>query len=212
MGAVIGNTPQDLAFTPKTKSFTVVGNHNVIREYATIHRGTKEGTKTEIGDHNYFMANAHIAHNCVIGSRVIMVNLASTSGYCVVEDQAFMSGMVGLHQFTRVGRLSILSALSAANKDIPPFTMCGGRPARAQGLNSVGLRRAQIPAASRSELKEAFRLLYRSGLSVSSASEAIERDLRSPEVKCLLDFIRKSERGIVAARDEAVEMKGAAEV
>lgn len=208
MGAVLGHLPQDLAFVKGTPSFTKIGNGNVIREYVTIHRGTKEGTSTVIGHNNYFMANAHIAHNCQLGNRIIMVNLASLTGYCVVEDQVFISGMVGFHQFTRIGRLAIVSALSAANKDIPPFTMCGGRPARAQGLNSVGLRRAGVTPASRSELKKAFKLLYREGLSVSHACEAIEKELASGEVKHLLEFIRASKRGIVAARDLAVEMKG----
>lgn len=212
MGAVVGHVPQDLAFVKGTSSFTKIGNENVIREYVTIHRGTKEGTSTVIGNHNYFMANAHIAHNCQLGNRIILVNLASLTGYCVVEDQAFISGMVGFHQFTRIGRLAIVSALSAANKDIPPFTLCGGRPARAQGLNSVGLRRAGIPPASRSELKKAFKFLYRERLSVSHACEAIEKELTSEEVKHLLGFIRASKRGIVAARDLAVEMKGGEDV
>ncbi|HNV85509.1 MAG TPA: acyl-ACP--UDP-N-acetylglucosamine O-acyltransferase [Candidatus Omnitrophota bacterium] len=212
MGAVIGHVPQDLAFDKNAKTFTRIGNQNVFREYVTIHRGTKEGSATVIGNNNYLMANAHVAHNCQLGNRIIMVNLASLTGYCVVEDQAFISGMVGFHQFTRVGRLAIVSALSAANKDIPPFTMCGGRPARAQGLNSVGLRRAGISPASRSELKKAFRLLYREGLSVGHACEQIEKELHSEEVKHLLGFIRASKRGIVAARDLAVEMKGGEDI
>jgi UDP-N-acetylglucosamine acyltransferase len=209
MGAVIGHVPQDLAYKEGTRSYTKIGDRNVIREYATLHRGTKEGTATQLGNDNYLMANTHVAHNCEIGDRVIMVNFASLSGYCVVEDQAFLSGMVGLHQFTRVGRLAILSALSAVNKDVPPFLMVGGRPARAQGLNSVGLRRSKIAPEVREEIKQAFKLLYRSGLNITQALEAIDRDLRSDEVQHLAAFIRDSKRGICAARDGAVEMRGA---
>lgn len=209
MGAVIGHVPQDLAYKEGTSSHTRIGSGNVIREYATIHRGTKEGTATRLGNDNYLMANTHVAHNCEVANRVIMVNFASLSGYCVVEDQAFLSGMVGLHQFTRVGRLAILSALSAVNKDVPPFMLVGGRPARAQGLNSVGLRRAKIAPGTREEIKQAFRWLYRSGMNITQALELIERDLRSEEAKHLAAFIRDSKRGICAARDGAVEMKGA---
>ena len=212
MGAVIGDTPQDLAFLKSTRSFTRIGNRNVIREYATIHRGTKEGTTTVIGDDNYLMANTHVAHNCEVGNRVIMVNFASLSGYCIVEDQAFISGMVGLHQFTRVGRLAILSALSAVNKDVPPYFLVGGRPARAQGINIVGLRRAKVEASVREEIKQAYKLLYRSGLNVSQALEMMEKELHSREVRHLVDFIQSSKRGICAARDEAVEMQGAEEL
>jgi UDP-N-acetylglucosamine acyltransferase len=206
MGAVIGHTPQDVAYRKGIRSFTRIGNRNIIREYATVHRGTKEGTATVIGDDNFLMANTHVAHNCELANRVVMVNFASLSGYCVVEDQAFLSGMVGLHQFTRVGKLAIVSALSAVNKDVPPFFMCGGRPARAQGINVVGLRRAKIQAASRQEIKEAFRCLYRSGLNVGQAVEAMGKELHSEEVRHLVAFIRSSKRGIVTARDGACEM------
>jgi UDP-N-acetylglucosamine acyltransferase len=197
MGAVIGHVPQDLAYG-STPTQTTIGDRNAIREYVTIHRGTKEGTATVIGDDNFFMANAHIAHNCQIGSRVILVNLASLTGYCVVEDGAFLSGMVGLHQFTRIGRLAMISALSAVNKDVPPYMFCGGRPAVIQGLNVVGLRRAGISPAVREDIKRAYKLLYREGLNVGHAVEAIERECSSPEVKRLLEFVKSSERGICA--------------
>ena len=164
----------------------------------TIHRGTKEGTATIIGDDNFFMANAHIAHNCQIGSKTILVNLASLTGYCVVEDQAFLSGMVGLHQFTRIGRLAMISALSAVNKDVPPFMLCGGRPAVIQGLNVVGMRRAGTSTAAREEIKRAYKLLYREGFNVPNALEAIERTCHSTEVKLLVDFVKQSKRGICA--------------
>ncbi len=205
MGAVVGHLPQDLAFKGGA-TFTKIGSRNTIREYVTIHRGTKEGTATVIGDDNFFMANAHVAHNCQIGNKVILVNLASLTGYCVIEDGAFLSGMVGLHQFTRVGRLAIISALSAVNKDVPPYMMCGGRPGVIQGLNAVGLRRAGFSPSIREDIKHAYKLLYRSGLNVSHALEAIDRECRTEEVKHLASFVRASERGICAGiSGDAVE-------
>ena len=151
-----------------------------------------------LGDDNFLMANAHVAHNCQIGSKTILVNLASLTGYCVVEDGAFLSGMVGLHQFTRIGRLAMISALSAVNKDVPPFMLCGGRPAVIQGLNVVGLRRAGIAAPARDEIKRAYKLLYREGLNVPHAIEAIEDSYRAPEVKYLVAFVKNAKRGICA--------------
>ena len=207
MGAVIGHLPQDLAFKHAPTS-TKIGSRNTIREYVTIHRGTKEGTSTIIGDDCFLMANAHVAHNCEIGHRVILVNLASLTGYCIIEDGAFLSGMVGLHQFTRVGRLAMISALSAVNKDVPPYMLCGGRPAVIQGLNVVGMRRAGIAANARGEIKHAYKLLYRCGLNVSNALEVIERECRSDEVKHLAAFVRASERGICAGISSDVAEEG----
>ena len=197
MGAVIGHLPQDAAFSGAT-THTTIGSRNTIREYVTIHRGTKEGSTTIVGDDNFFMANAHIAHNCRIGSNIVFANLATLAGYCEVEDGAFLSGMVVLHQFVRVGRLAIISGLSAVNKDVPPYLLCGGRPAVIQGVNVVGLRRAKILASAREEIKRAYKLLYRQGLNVRHALEVIERECRSSELQRLIEFIKKSERGICA--------------
>ncbi len=197
MGAVVGHLPQDLAFKNEP-TYTKIGNRNTIREYVTIHRGTKANTATMIGDDNFFMANAHIAHNCEIGNQVILVNLASLTGYCVIEDQAFLSGIVGVHQFTRIGRLVMVSALSAINKDVPPYMLCGGRPAVVQGLNVVGMRRAGLSPQTREDIKHAYKLLYRSDLNVPNALEAIERECRTPEVTRLVEFVKASKRGICA--------------
>jgi len=208
MRAVIGHTPQDLAFKNEP-SYTKIGNKNQIREFVTIHRGTKAESATLIGDSNFIMAYCHIAHNCELGNHITMVNQASLTGYCIVEDGAFLSGMTGLHQFTRVGRLSILSALSAVNKDIPPFILCGGRPAVALGINTVGLRRAGIQPAVREEIKQAFKLLYRSGLNVSQAIDLMKRSLQSPEIAHMIRFIEASKRGILdgAAEGESETLK-----
>lgn len=203
-GALIGHTPQDLAYKNE-ETYTKIGNQNVIREYVTIHRGTKAGSSTVIGNNNFLMANVHVAHNCVIGNQVIMVNLASLTGHCHVEDQAFISGMTGFHQFSNIGRLAMVSALSAVNKDIPPFMVCGGRPGVIQGINVVGMRRAGIKANVRSEIKEAYRLLYRAGLNVSQALEEIESKFHSEEIKHLVRFIKESKRGICAGQGQVAE-------
>ncbi len=207
MGAVVGHIPQDLTFSG-AETFTKIGHRNTIREYVTIHRGTKEGTTTEIGNDNFIMANAHIAHNCHIGNKTILVNLASLTGHCVIEDEVFVSGIVGLHQFTRIGRLAMISALSAVNKDVPPFMLCGGRPAVIQGLNVVGMRRAGIAAPVREEIKRAYKLLYREGLNVSNAIEAIESSCHSAEVKHLVQFVKDAKRGICAGIGSAEAEEG----
>ncbi len=202
MHSVIGHTPQDLAFKYEP-TFTKIGDHNVIREFVTIHRGTKAGSYTTIGSHNYIMAYCHIAHNCLVGNQVIMVNGASLTGHVEVEDRAFLSGMTGFHQFTRIGRLAMVSALSAFNKDIPPFIMCGGRPGVAQGINVVGMRRAGISGPVREEIKKCYKLLYRSGLNTSQALVEIKKQFTSPEAQHLARFIESSKRGIIAGSGEA---------
>ena len=208
MGAVIGHMPQDLAYTGAPTQ-TTMGHRNTIREYVTIHRGTKEGTATVIGDDNFLMANAHIAHNCHVGSKTVFANLATLAGHCVVEDGAFLSGMVVLHQFTRVGKLAMISGLSAVNKDVPPYMLCGGRPAVIQGLNVVGLRRSGIPAPLREEIKRAYKLLYRDGLAVRHALEAIQQACQSMEVQAMVTFITDSQRGICAGiSSESAEEEG----
>ncbi|MBI4343567.1 MAG: acyl-ACP--UDP-N-acetylglucosamine O-acyltransferase [Candidatus Omnitrophica bacterium] len=207
MGAVIGHMPQDLAYAG-APSQTRLGDRNTIREYVTIHRGTKAGTATVLGHDNFLMANAHVAHNCQIGHRVTLANLATLAGYCVVEDGAFLSGMVVLHQFTRIGRLAMVSGLSAVNKDVPPYMLCGGRPGVVQGLNVVGMRRAGMAADVRQEIKRAYKLLYREGLNIRHALEAIEQERKSPELLHLVEFVRRSERGICAGVGMALEGDG----
>ena len=204
MQAIIGHAPQDTAFNPSDPTYTRIGNRNKIREFATIHRGTKKDTATEIGDSNFIMAYCHIAHNCKLGNDIIMVNQASLTGYVEVEDRAFLSGMTGFHQFTRIGKLAMVSALSAANKDIPPYMIAGGRPAVVLGINSVGLRRAGLSAAAREEIKQAYKLLYRSGLNVTQAVAEIKRQFSSAEVLHLVKFIEASKRGIIDAASREI--------
>jgi len=197
MGAVIGHVPQDTAFSGQ-ESFTRIGHRNILREYVTIHRGTKPGSATVVGDDNFLMANAHLAHNCQVGSRVTMANVATLGGYCEVADGAVLSGIVVIHQFVRIGELAMVSGLSGVNKDVPPYMLCGGRPAVVQGLNTVGMRRAGIRVEVRREIKQAFRLLYRQGLSVPHALTAIEQTCGSSEATRIIEFVKNSKRGICA--------------
>ena len=197
MGAVLGHVPQDVAFAGG-ETFTRIGHRNTIREYVTIHRGTKAGSATVVGDENFFMAGAHLGHNCQVGSRTILTNLATLAGYCVVEDGAVLSGMVVVHQFVRIGRLAMVSGLSAVTKDVPPYLLCAGRRAVIHGMNAVGLRRSGLPPEVREEIKRAYKLLYREGRNVRHALEAIERECRSAEVRALVEFVRGSTRGISA--------------
>ncbi|MBI3997355.1 MAG: acyl-ACP--UDP-N-acetylglucosamine O-acyltransferase [Candidatus Omnitrophica bacterium] len=197
MGAVVGHLPQDHAFTG-APSYTRIGHRNTVREYVTIHRGATADSSTIVGDENFLMTGAHLGHNCRVGHRTTLVNLATFAGHCQIDDGAIVSGMVVVHQFVRIGTLAMISGLSAVNKDVPAFMLCGGRPAVIQGLNVVGLRRAGLTAEVREEIKKAYKLLYRSGLNVAHAVEAIERECRSPQVHAILEVVKQSTRGICA--------------
>ena len=196
-GAVIGDVPQDLAFQ-NVASYVTIGNNNRVREYCTIHRGTKKDTTTIIGDDNFFMGYTHVAHNCTIGNGITTVNTVVLGGYVEVGDLAFISASVVIHQFCRIGRLAMVSGLSAVNQDIPPYLTCGGRPAVAHAVNAVGLKRAGIQPAVRAEVKRAFKLLYHEELSIPNALATIEKECTSNEVRHFVKFIKNSSRGITS--------------
>lgn len=195
MNTVIGHTPQDLAYKGAPTK-TIVGNKNIIREFTTIHRGTKEGTATTLGNENFLMAYAHVGHNSQIGNNVIMVNNATLGGYVTVEDSVFISGMVVVHQFVSIGKLVMVSGHSAVNMDVPPYMVCGGRRSIVYSINVIGLRRAGIAPDARLEIKRAYKLLYRSGLNFATAISEIEKMCASDEIKHLLNFIKNAKRGI----------------
>jgi UDP-N-acetylglucosamine acyltransferase len=195
-GAVIGHVPQDLSFDPDTPTYTRIGHRNAFRDHCQIHRATREGEATVIGDDNMFMALSHVAHDCKVGSNVVLVNQASLPGHCEVADRVIMSGFTGIHQFCRIGRLAMISSLSVSNKDLPPFFIYGGRPALAEAVNRVGLRRAGVTREAQREIKEAYRILYRSDLTIPEALDEIERGLGCDEVRELVEFCRTSKRGI----------------
>ncbi|MBL7070611.1 MAG: acyl-ACP--UDP-N-acetylglucosamine O-acyltransferase [Candidatus Omnitrophica bacterium] len=198
MGAVIGHLPQDISFKDK-KSGLLIGKRNVIREYSTIHRGTHEATTTLIGDDNFFMAFAHIGHNCVLGNNIVMVNGATLGGYVHVGDKAFLSAYAVVQQFTRIGGLCIIAANSRVTKDVPPYMLAKGEDCKIYGLNVVGLRRSDFSQETRNKIKKAHKILYLSGYRLTQAIEEIEKAGLGEEVRILIDFLKgDSKRGITA--------------
>lgn len=194
MGAVIGNAPQDYAYKEE-KTFTKIGKRNIIREYATIHRGTKEGTSTVIGDKNFLMVQAHLGHNCVIEDDVVIANSALLGGYVKVETGAFISGNVVLHQFCRVGRYAMIGGFTGVNQDVPPYMLVRG-PSTIRGVNLVGIRRLGMSKEAIKEIKAAYTLLFHSDLGQEEALEKIRGSFHSQEIQYLVSFIEQSKRGI----------------
>jgi UDP-N-acetylglucosamine acyltransferase len=199
-GCVIGAAPQDLGFKPETQSRVLIGDDNVLREYCTIHRGTAEGTATQIGNGNFLMAGAHMGHNCVIANNVIIANNCLLAGYVQIDDNAFIGGGTTFHQFMRVGRLVMAQGSSAFGKDIPPFLLAAERNF-VFGVNTVGLRRAGFTAPQRDEVKRAFKLLYLSGLNLRQAlAKAAETEF-GPIGREFFAFVENArKRGIVPYR------------
>ena len=196
--ASIGEAPQFLGYKGE-KTFLQIGDQNIMREFVTLHRGTaKGGGKTVIGDNNYLMAYAHVAHDCQIGNEVIMANGASLGGHIVIESGAIIGGLAAIHQFCRVGAYAIIGGLTGVLLDIPPYTKAQGDRAKLFGLNTIGLRRANFSEETLKALKKAYRIIFRSGLTLAKAMKAVEEDniFQIPEVQHLHQFIRHSKRGI----------------
>ncbi len=194
-GTALGTDPLDKAFGGR-RSYLVIGSRNKIREHYTISRGTQPESVTVIGDDNYIMTSGHIAHNCKIGSNVVICSCALVAGYVEVGDSAFVSGGVVIHQFSRIGRLAMIGGNTRVNSDAPPFFLYNGFNIEAHGLNLVGLRRAAFSREQVQELKRAYRLLYRSGLRLSESLERIQAECPGEASRELVAFIRASERGI----------------
>ncbi len=206
IGAVLGHEPQDVAYDGSPTRLEI-GNHNVFREYTLIHRGTAPGSATVIGDHNMFMGYSHAAHNCRIGHHVTVANGTQLAGYVEVDDNAFISGGVMIHQFCRIGRLAMISGLSAINQDVPPYMTAGGRPCAVTGINVVGLRRADFPSDVRERIKGAYKILYRSERLIGEALERLEAETeKGPEIDHLVNFIKASKKGIIF-HQKAVEAR-----
>jgi UDP-N-acetylglucosamine acyltransferase len=195
-GAIIGAPPQDVSFSPERKTSVEIGDDNFIREYCTIHRGSSDGSATKIGDKNFLMAGAHVGHNCVIGNNVIVANNCLLGGYVRVDDGAFLGGGSTFHQFMHIGRLVMVQGSSAFGKNLPPFVVAAERNS-VFGLNIVGMRRAGLSANDRNEIKEAFKLIYLSGLNTSQALEKAETMTFGAPAREFLDFVASSKkRGI----------------
>jgi UDP-N-acetylglucosamine acyltransferase len=194
----IGEAPQDLKFKGE-KSHVIIGDDNVIREFVTINRATTHGGgKTVLGNGNFIMAYAHVAHDCLIGDNVIMSNAATLAGHIEIEDGAIIGGLVGVHQFVRIGAYSFISGLSGVPQDIPPYILVAGGRCKPYGLNLVGLKRYGFPEKTIASLKRAYKIIFRSGLTLEHALKNLEEDeIRTiPEVAHLIRFIRESKRGI----------------
>ena len=193
----IGLPPQDIRYKGE-KTKVSIGDNNIIREYITIHRASVSGTKvTKIGDNNFLMAYVHIAHDCDIGNQIIMANATTLAGHVTVEDFAFVGGLVAVHQFTRIGAYSMIGGFSAIPQDIPPYTTAAGDRARLYGLNSVGLKRQNFSDSQIKQLKHAYKILFRSKLTLKEAIALLKQEGKlSKEIKDLIVFIEKNKRGI----------------
>jgi UDP-N-acetylglucosamine acyltransferase len=195
-GAIIGVPPQDVSFSAERKTKVEIGDDNIIREHCTIHRGSPDGSATKIGDKNFLMAGAHVGHNCVIGNNVVIANNCLLAGYVRVDDGAFLGGGSTFHQFMHIGRLVMVQGSSAFGKDLPPFVTAAERNS-VFGLNTIGMRRAGVNGKDRDEIKEAFKLIYLSGLNTSQALDKAKTMTFGAPAREFLDFIANAKkRGI----------------
>jgi len=195
-GAVLGTDPQDLKYRME-KTFLLIGDGTQIREYATLHRGAKEGSETSVGANCFIMAYAHVAHDCRIGDGVILANSVNMAGHVIIEDYVVIGGVTPIHQFVRIGKFAFIGGGSRVNKDIPPYVRAVGNPLSLSGLNSVGLLRHGFSEEIRLELKRAYKIFFRSDLDISRAVIKAREDLRLfDEVNYFIDFIVNSERGV----------------
>src|ERR1051326_446548 len=194
--ASIGLKTQDLKWkggSPRTE----IGNNNPFREYVTVSSATGDGEATVIGSNNHLLAYSHVAHNVTIGSGVIMSNVATLAGHVIVEDYAVVGGLAAIHQFCRIGKMSIIGGCSKVVQDVPPFMLADGNPAETRTINKVGLERHGVSEAAQSALRQAFKILFREGLTIPNALARIEKELPNvAELQNLVGVIRGSERGI----------------
>lgn len=193
----IGTAPQDIGYRNE-ETYLIIGNDNVIRECATVHRATtKEDRKTEIGNGNYLMAYSHVAHDCKLANHIIMANSAGLAGHIVIEDHAILGGIVGVHQHVRIGAYAMIGGQSAIVQDIPPYVSAAGNRAQLYGLNTVGLKRRGFGDEVINNLKKAYKIVFRSGFTLEDAfKKAAEEFPDSREVNYFVDFMRHSKRGV----------------
>ncbi|MDW7643596.1 MAG: acyl-ACP--UDP-N-acetylglucosamine O-acyltransferase [Desulfuromonadales bacterium] len=195
--ASVGAVPQDLKFHGE-KSFLRIGDGNTIREFATLHRGTEDGGgETIVGNQCLLMAYSHVAHDCIVGNQVILANGATLAGHVQVDDHAILGGLSAVHQFTRVGCHVMISGGSMVAQDIPPYTIAQGDRAKTVGLNLIGLKRRGFSDEAVRGIKQAYKLIFRSGLRMEDALSKIDQDIvKTPELQVFIDFIQNSQRGI----------------
>lgn len=203
-GAILGEEPQHLKYGGEITSVEI-GDDNIFRENVTIHRATSHSWKTRIGNKNFFMAGSHVAHDCVVGNSCILANNALVAGHCVLEDGVYLSGNTAVHQFVRLGRLSLLSGNSAMGMDLPPFFIAQGHNS-VGGVNIIGMRRAGLLASQINAVRQAFQIIYRGGLLLPQAVSRIEEEFGAVEpVVELLNFLKQSKRGIALRMRHAVD-------
>lgn len=196
-GAVLGTLPQDLKFEGE-KTHLTIGDETVIREYATLNRGTSYRKKTVVGKNCFIMAYAHIAHDCLLGDHVILANSVNLAGHIEIGDYAIIGGVVPVHQFVKIGAHSIVGGGFRVQKDVCPYALVAGYPLKTVGLNRIGLQRRGFSEKTMQILEKTFRILLKSKLNTSQAIEKIKTEVELiPEVQTILDFIEKSERGII---------------
>lgn len=192
----IGSPPQDLTYKGEDTT-VVVGHNNIIKEYVTINRGTPHNSGvTKVGNNNFIMAYAHIAHDCVVGNNIIMANCATLAGHVEVDDFVIFGGLCAVHQFCKIGKYAFISGLTGVPKDIPPYIIAAGSRAKPYGLNVVGLERHNFSKDEILKLKKAYRILFRSSLPLSTSLKIIQEELDGDKIKELIDFINSSKRGI----------------
>lgn len=193
--AILGEAPQHLKYKGEPTRVEI-GNNNIFRESVTVHRGTTESWLTRIGNNNFLMANAHVAHDCVVGNNCLLANGSMLGGHCVLEDNVYVSGNASVHQFVKIGRLALLSGLSGSTKDVPPFII-QQHINIVMGVNVIGMRRAGIKTASIDAVRKAFHIIFRQGHVLPHALILVEKQLGEvAEVQEMVRFIRASHRGI----------------
>ena len=200
-GAAIGLDPQDLKYQG-ANSQVIIGDRNKIREYVTINKATNEGEATVIGNDNLLMAYSHVAHNCIIENEVIIANNVAMAGHVTIESQAVISGILGIHQFVHIGRMAMVGGMSRINRDVPPYLLVEGNPAKVRSLNLVGLKRKGFSLEEIKQLKKAFRILYRENLSLNNAIAQLDLITQTDHIKYLKHFLQASSsdgrRGLIA--------------
>lgn len=196
-GAVLGTVPQDLKFGGE-KTTLEIGNNTTIREFATLNRGTTDHMKTVIGDNCLIMAYAHVAHDCTLGDHVILANSVNMAGHVTIGDHVGVGGLSAIHQFTNIGMHTFVGGASRVRKDVPPFILAVDDPLRFGGLNKVGLVRRGFSETALDALKHAYKIIYRSNMTVTNALQEIEKEIeQTDEIKELVAFFRNSERGVI---------------
>ncbi len=198
VGTVIGGAPQDLKYRGEA-TWTEIGDRTIVREYSTVNRGTLATGRTSVGTDCFLMSYVHIAHDCHVGNGVQIANGTQLAGHVSIEDRAALSGLVAIHQFVRIGAHSFVGGATRVNQDVPPYVRAVGNPVELYGLNSIGLQRSGMPAATISALKRAYRLCFNSDLNLGQALERSRADIPDlPEVRHFMEFVASSQRGVPA--------------